>query len=133
MIHNVSKAGAHAGFILLAEPTGKDTTINYHFGQSMLIRPTHFYENIFKDLGLEIVAKQDYDSYPASKTYYIHAERVWLLQERLCTSYSDARQERITQLLKKNYEQEHHDKYPVYEPDLSNSKQAPEQPEKLLP
>ena len=69
----------HAGYIILAEPTGEETTINSLNGQRMLVRPADFYENIFKKLCLDVVYREDYPSYMADGTYEINAERVWLL------------------------------------------------------
>ena len=64
--------GSHAGYIILAEPTGDRSTINNFLGQSMVVRPPSFYENIFKDMDLDIVFREDYPSYPADKTRMIH-------------------------------------------------------------
>ena len=66
------KVGAHAGYILIAEPIGEETTINDHRGQSMLVRPVSFYENIYTDLGLGVVQFQDYEAYNADDTNVIY-------------------------------------------------------------
>ena len=60
------KGGAHAGYIILAEPIGKETTLNNYDGQSLMVRPAEWYETIFRDLGLDIVSKKFYKSYMAN-------------------------------------------------------------------
>ena len=66
------KVGAHAGYILIAEPIGEVTTINDHRGQSMLVRPASFYENLFTDLGLGVVEFKDYKGYKADDLHAIY-------------------------------------------------------------
>ena len=70
-----------SGYIILAEPTGKETTINGFKGQSMAVRPASYYEQIFKDLNLDVIYFEDYESYKANETTTINEERVWLLKE----------------------------------------------------
>ena len=96
------KVGAHAGYILIAEPIGKETTINDHRGQSMFVRPASFYENIFKDLYLGVVHFEDFPEYSADDTHDIHAERVWLLQEKITSPHFDPTQMNLLQLFQNN-------------------------------
>ena len=44
-----------------------------------MVRPSEWYETIFRDLGLDIVSRKFYKGYMANDTYQINAEKVWLL------------------------------------------------------
>ena len=87
--------GSGAGYIVLAEPTGDTTSINNFIGQSMAVRPACFYENIFKEMNLDIVFREDYPSYRADKTRIVNQERVWLLRESPCSAFLDPTQSRL--------------------------------------
>ena len=47
----------------------------------MAVRPASYYEQIFKDLNLDVIYFEDYESYKANETTIINEERVWLLRE----------------------------------------------------
>ena len=47
----------------------------------MAVRPASYYEQIFKDLNLDVIYFEDYESYKANETTTINEERVWLLKE----------------------------------------------------
>ena len=71
----------HSGYIIIAEPTGTEFSINNYNGQSMVIRPACFYDKLFDSLGLDIIRFKDYPSYGANDQTEISQERVWLLRE----------------------------------------------------
>ena len=80
--------GIQAGYILLAEPTSPKIERNNHLGQELDSRPAQFYEDIFRDLGLDVVHSKDYRTYATGDGFTISEERVWILQESSLSYYS---------------------------------------------
>ena len=57
----------------MAEPVGPASEKNEYGGQSMAIKPPGYYETIFRELDIEIIAEWSYSAYPADQDTTINA------------------------------------------------------------
>ena len=61
----------------------------------MAIKPPGYYETIFRELDIEIIAEWTYPAYPADRDTMINAQKVWVLREDPCSAKNSANQQRL--------------------------------------
>ena len=67
----------------------------------MAIKPPGYYETIFRELGIEIIAGWFYPAYPADQYNMIQKEKVWVLREDPCSAKNNGNQLPLFHYVKK--------------------------------